>query len=343
MTTAQRAVRLQLSDVGMVMVAQEKARQLGRIAGLSGADAESAAVIAAELASNAQRHGRGGQLLLQPVVGARALDVVAVDRGPGMADLAECFRDGFSTADSLGAGLGAVQRRACTVDAFSAPGAGTAVCARVGPVSQLRTVAAYGSPARGEHVNGDAWSWIPTSAGLLVVLADGLGHGPAAAEASSRAVSVLEELGETEPSAVVELIHRRLRGTRGAAVTVALLNAATHDRPGTLVVAGVGNVAAAVIARDGQVRRTLIGHGTAGLAVRRPPQTTTAVPAGAVVVLHTDGLTSAWSLLGRADVVRSAPGVIAGILLRDFERGNDDTGIVVAVSAPDALDTAGVP
>jgi serine/threonine protein phosphatase PrpC len=164
---------------------------------------------------------------------------------------------------------------------------------------------------------------------LLVVLADGLGHGPGAAAASSRAVAAVVESPEAEPAALVELVHQRLRGTRGAAVTVARLRAATPDRPGELVVAGVGNVAAAVASPEGQVRRTLIGHGTAGLAVRRPPKTTTAVPAGSVVILHTDGLTSAWNLLGRTEVLRSAPVIIAAALLRDFERGNDDTGIVV--------------
>lgn len=333
---AQGAVRLPLSDSGMVLVAQEKARQVGRAAGLSAADAESAAMIAAELASNAHRHASGGQLLLQPVVGADALDIVAIDRGPGLADVTACFRDGFTTAGSLGAGLGVVQRRASSVDACSEPGVGTVVCARVGPLSRPAGVAAYGSPARREQVNGDAWSWAPTADGLLVVLADGLGHGPAAATASSRAVADLAELVDLEPTAAVERVHRRLRGTRGAAVTVALLRAAIGDRPGELVVAGVGNVAAAVVSADGQVRRTLIGHGTAGLAVGQPPQTTTAVPAGAVVVLHTDGLTGSWSLLGRKDVVRSAPGVLAGVLLRDFERGNDDTGIVVAATSGSA-------
>lgn len=332
----QAAVRLQLADAGMVLVAQEKARQVGRAAGLSTEDAESAAVIAAELASNAQRHAQGGQLLLQPVAGACALDLVALDRGPGLADLASCFRDGFTTAGSLGAGLGAVQRRASSVGGCSEPGRGTVVWARVGPGCPPAAVGAFGSPARGERVNGDAWAWTATRSGLFLVLADGLGHGPAAATASTRAVEDIADLSTREPADAVELVHRRLRGTRGAAVTVALLRPASGDQPAELVVAGVGNVAAAVIRVDGQVRRSLIGHGTAGLAVRRPPQTTTAIEDGGVVVLHTDGLTSAWNLLGRTEVLRSPPAVLAGVLLRDYERGNDDTGIVVARAEPTA-------
>lgn len=328
-TDAQGAVRVQLADAGMALVAQEKARKVGRAAGLSTADAESAAIIAAELASNAYRHASGGQLFLQPATDGPALDIAVVDRGPGVADLAQCFRDGVTSAGSLGSGLGAVQRRASSVGTCSEPWVGTVVCARIGPLADSATVAALGSPTRGEQVNGDAWSWAPTADGLLVVLADGLGHGAAAAAASSLAVSDVADLVDAEPCAAVEHVHRRLRGTRGAAVTVARVRSATRERPGEVTVAGVGNVAASVVNLEGQVRRTLIGHGTAGLTVRRPAQTTTVVPSGAVVVMHTDGLTSSWNLHGRTAVLRSAPLAIAAVLLRDFERGNDDTGVVV--------------
>jgi hypothetical protein len=124
-------------------------------------------------------------------------------------------------------------------------------------------------------------------------------------------------------------VHARLRGSRGAAVTLVRLRPA-HDSDGhELSVVGVGNVAAAVVAPDGTVRRTLIGHGTAGLAVRTPVQTSTPVPAGSVVVLHTDGLLSSWDLRDHSRAVGTPPAVLAGVLLRDFERGTDDTGVVV--------------
>jgi hypothetical protein len=112
-------------------------------------------------------------------------------------------------------------------------------------------------------------------------------------------------------------------------VTVVRLRPAPDGEGDELLVVGVGNVAAAVVSPDGSVRRTLIGQGTAGLAVRTPVQTRTPVPGGSVVVMHTDGLMTSWDLKDRPGAVGASPAVLAGVLLRDHERGSDDTGIVV--------------
>lgn len=348
---AQTGVRLQVSDPGMTIVATEQARLVARHAGMSSTDVESAATIAAELAGNAQRHAGGGQLFLQPAAGGTGLDIVAVDRGPGTAHLTRCFADGYSTAErSLGSGLGSVARLATHVDAYSDPRSGTVVAARVGvpatPSADGAWVAALGAPYPGEPVNGDAWCWADTPGGLVVVLADGLGHGPDAAYASGRAVVDLADQPQSvhqDPHSILKRISDRLRGSRGAAVTVAQLrqrtgNAASNSRAHMeLTVAGAGNVTAAVVSPDGTVRRTVIGHGTAGLPLGTTPVTTTPVPAGGLVVLHTDGLTGSWSLTGATEVLSRAPIVIAAALLRDHGRDNDDCGVVVIGTEPPAV------
>lgn len=345
LTAAQSTVRLDVADAGMVLVAQQHARQVARLAGLDETGAENAALVAAELAGNAQRHGQAGQLVVQPCAEGPAVDVVALDRGPGMGDWDRAFVDGYSTAArSLGAGLGAVARVASSVTGCAEAGRGTVVSARIGPVAHSRTVAAIGSPRRGERVNGDAWGWTVDDAGVLAVLADGLGHGPEAAAAGAVAVADLAELASCEPAEALLRLHARLRGTRGAAVTVVRLQRSPDGGGHRLLVAGAGNVAAVVVAADGAVRRTLIGHGTAGLVVRTPTQTTTAVPEGGVVVLHTDGLVGSWDLRGRPRAVAAAPAVLAGLLLRDHERGTDDTGVLVLrPSPPDGEAPGGAP
>ena len=350
---AQTAVRLRVSDPGMTIVAAEQARLVARHAGMSPVEVESAATIAAELAGNAQRHARGGQLILQPAASGQALDIVAFDHGPGTADLARWFSDGYSTVDrSLGSGLGSVARLATSVDAHSDPIAGTVVAARVGLAAGATAggawMGALGAPCPGEIVNGDAWGWADTPDGLLVVLADGLGHGPAAAQASGRAVVDLADQPPSvaqDPLSVLHRISARLRGTRGAAVTVAQLRRSSPEgesRSGlypasALTVAGAGNVMAAVLHPDGTVQRLVIGHGTVGLPLGTTPVTTTVVPPGAVVVLHTDGLTGSWTLGGSAGLLSKTPIVIAAALLRDHGRDNDDAGIVViSLDPPDA-------
>jgi len=329
-SAAQSSIRLEVADPGMVLVAQQHARRVALAAGLDAPGADSVALVTAELAGNAQRHGRAGELVVQPAADAAAVDVVAFDRGPGVADWARSLADGYSTtAGSLGSGLGAVTRVATSVGVHSETDRGTVVSARIGPAGSTDAVGALGSPCRGERVNGDAWSWSVTEDGVFAVLADGLGHGPDAAAAGALAVADPAALATRELTQVLRDVHARLRGTRGAAVTAVRLRRSATGPDSELLVAGVGNVAAAVVSPDGSVRRTLISAGTAGLAVRTPTQTTTPVPAGSVVVLHTDGLLSSWTLRGRARVVAAPPAVLAAVLLRDFERGTDDTGVVV--------------
>ena len=67
-----------------------------------------------EIASNVHRHGGGGALLVRAVrdVDAAAVEVVAVDSGPGIADLGAALRDRSSTAGTLGIGMGAIVRMA---------------------------------------------------------------------------------------------------------------------------------------------------------------------------------------------------------------------------------------
>ena len=57
--------------------------------------------------------------------------MLALDKGPGMADVARCLRDGYSTAGSPGNGLGAVARLSSFFDVYSNPRTGTALLARL--------------------------------------------------------------------------------------------------------------------------------------------------------------------------------------------------------------------
>ena len=84
---------------------------------------------ASELARNALIHGGGGRARLEVLsaAGRRGLRVTFEDEGPGMRDVNEALRDGFSTAGGLGLGLGGARRLVNEFDIVSAPGQGTRV------------------------------------------------------------------------------------------------------------------------------------------------------------------------------------------------------------------------
>src|SRR5690606_37332692 len=147
--------------------------------------------------------------------------------------------DGYSTGGTSGSGLGAVRRLSNEFDIFSLPPSGTVVMARIAAKASLGAlpdgerksesflVGAIALPAPGEIVCGDSWAFAQNGSRAGVLVADGLGHGFYAMEASMAAIAVFEANPLGRPSVVIEGMHQPLRPTRGAAVLMANLDGAT--------------------------------------------------------------------------------------------------------------------
>ena len=92
--------------------------------------------------------------------------------------------------------------------------------------------------------------------------------------------------------------------------------------------AGVGNISCRV--ETSGERRQLVSHsGTLGHVMRRVQEFEFAFPAGALLILHSDGLTSRWSCDDYPGLMNKHAGLIAGVLYRDHDRGSDDVTVVV--------------
>ncbi|WP_332835191.1 ATP-binding protein, partial [Carbonactinospora thermoautotrophica] len=124
--------RVVIDDVSAVHEARRAAAQLAADLGFCEVRREQVAIAASELASNAHKHTRGGDVYLQPAphLPGPVLEMIAADHGPGVAAFEQCLVDGYSTTGTLGAGLGAVQRLASYCAAYSCPERGTVVLAR---------------------------------------------------------------------------------------------------------------------------------------------------------------------------------------------------------------------
>jgi hypothetical protein len=178
--------------------------------------------------------------------------------------------------------------------------------------------------APGEVVCGDAWSVARQGRQLALMVADGLGHGPVAHEAAIAAVGEFEAETFRGPSEVLGRVHVQLRSTRGAAVAVAQVDRDDDD----VVFSGAGNISGRLI--SGVVDRTLLSqHGTAGLAIRGLRDARYPWTEHALLVMHSDGLTTRWSLDGANGLLQRHPSVIAAWLIRDHTRGPDDVTVVV--------------
>src|SRR6201996_6862705 len=126
-------IALAVQDQSQVSETRRRATEMAARQGFGEADSGKVALVATELATNILKHGRGGEVL----IGAygegldSGIELIALDKGPGISNLAASMADGYSTAGTAGQGLGAVVRQSHFVDVASWPGAGTAILARL--------------------------------------------------------------------------------------------------------------------------------------------------------------------------------------------------------------------
>jgi anti-sigma regulatory factor (Ser/Thr protein kinase) len=290
-------------------------------------------IVATEVATNLAKHARDGVIALAapPEAPAGSLLVVAVDRGPGIADLARSFRDGFSTSGSPGTGLGAIRRLAYETDVVSTP-EGTVMIAELrnrglapavdGP-APVR-IAGFVVPKEGQVVSGDAWAHRWLDHRLAIMVCDGLGHGYEAARCAERAVESFGSTGWQTPKQLLELANEALRPTRGAAAAAVLID----PKERRVRYCGVGNIAGGIVA-DGRAHHMVSHNGILG-AASRIAEFEYAWPPGATLIMHSDGLSARWQPQRWAGIWGRHPALIAGMVYRDFARGTDDAVVVVA-------------
>jgi anti-sigma regulatory factor (Ser/Thr protein kinase) len=297
-------------------------------------------IVVMELANNVLAHAQTGEMLL---LGWRCgsgygIDVFSLDKGPGIPDLHRSMTDGYSTAGTPGNGLGAVARLTPGFDVYSNPSNGTALFARVAGVapesfaSSEIDIGCVLAPIHGESVCGDGLAFLTHDTRHIFMAVDGLGHGAGAAEAAETAIRVFQESGEKSPERIVHRLHSALRSGRGAVVGVAEIDLQRRK----LRYCGVGNISGSILGPD--KAQSLVSHnGTVGHVMSRAVELEYDFPPNSILVLHSDGLTSQWNLDKYAGLRNHHPGLIAGVLYRDFKRGRDDASVMTVRERPGAM------
>ncbi|MDB5946123.1 MAG: putative anti-sigma regulatory factor, serine/threonine protein kinase [Ramlibacter sp.] len=329
---------IEVNEASQVAEVRRTAAEMARAEKLTVAETGRLALVATETSTNLVKYGKRGSVTLTRYDehGQRGVQVVAVDSGPGFADFVAASRDGFSTAGSLGIGLGVIMRSSSFFDVYSVPAQGTAIVARVAHGVPPKTVtaaptfqiAARSTPKKGQLECGDAWSVRDFGKRQLICIVDGLGHGPLAALAAQRAVSVFTAARPDEtPADIVMRAHEQLKDTRGAVMAVLALDRTA----GTADYCGVGNIAAAIF-QGNEARHLLSVDGTVGYRLRPVRSRQATWGPEAVAILYTDGLSGRWGLAKYPGLLPRHPSLIASVLFRDHARDTDDATIVVARS-----------
>jgi serine/threonine-protein kinase RsbT len=132
MTVSLESAQVRVEHDGDVVAARQKAREIAARVGFSGSDLTIIATAISEIARNIVVYAKRGDVTLTPVTegSRRGILVVAQDTGPGIPDIEQAMRDGFSTGKSLGLGLPGARRLMDEFEVRSQVGVGTTVTMR---------------------------------------------------------------------------------------------------------------------------------------------------------------------------------------------------------------------
>ncbi len=179
----------------------------------------------------------------------------------------------------------------------------------------------------GQSRSGDRQAVVLFPGGALVAVVDGLGHGELAAVPAETAIEVLERHAREPVVTLIQRCHERLRGTRGAVMSLASF----READGTMTWLGVGNVVGVLLRADpGAVPRQeylSLRGGVVGDQLPRLDASVIPVTRGDTLILASDGV--------RRDFIGSlrlgeSPQRVADRILAEFAPGTDDALVLVA-------------
>jgi negative regulator of sigma-B (phosphoserine phosphatase) len=187
-----------------------------------------------------------------------------------------------------------------------------------------------GAALEGEDRSGDLAVFAPTSAGGLVCLIDGLGHGAAAADAAAAAAEVIRHHAEAAPQELLDRCHEALRETRGVVMTLAWFDIGA----GEIVWTGVGNVDARLWhpSEGGRHDVALVFGGVVGYQVPRVRPSTLTLTPGDLLVMVTDGIDPGFAAALDGG---GAAQTVAERIFSAHGKGTDDALVIVVRYLPD--------
>jgi anti-sigma regulatory factor (Ser/Thr protein kinase) len=320
-----------IGEPSEIATARRAACSLAKALGFNETVTAEVAIVVTEAGTNIAKYAGAGEILLRKAVrydGAVGVEILALDRGPGIAQLSRRMEDGSSTGGSYGIGLGTMERLADQFDIYTAAGQGTIICLSFWrkPDADFASCCDIGAiclPIAGEMLCGDAWGVRRDGEKITVLLADGLGHGPLAATASEAACMTLVNRPTTSAAQTLRHAHLDLQGTRGAAVGIACIH---DDRRTTF--AGVGNIAGCVL-QNGKSHHLISHNGIVGSNLRKVQEFDSPWSSDSLLIMHSDGIKTRWDMSQYPGLALLYPALVAAVLYRDFNRASDDMTVLV--------------
>lgn len=293
-------------------------------------------IIVSELTSNLVKHADHGGELIYRISGKHEpqlfFEIFSIDHGPGNNEMQKMLRDGISSTNTLGNGLGAIVRLSDFSQVYSMRNWGTIVYSKkfavapgnYTPPSPL-TVKLIQESYPGENVCGDGSFVKYSERETQLFVGDGLGHGIHAHDAVTQAIQAFRDCEETDPVEILRFIHFKVKKTRGLVASIAVFS---HDEK-RWKIAGVGNISTRLY--HGLEYKNYAPHnGILGLNI---PNTMKSFETGAekfqVIVMASDGIKTKWDLSKYASILKYDPAIFAASIFKDNARRTDDMTVLV--------------
>jgi anti-sigma regulatory factor (Ser/Thr protein kinase) len=336
---------IEIRDIAHVGFARRAVHEFAKGIGFPSETLAELDIVVQEIGTNAVRYATDGAILH---IGTQTdhddvLELIYMDRGPGIHDIDRVVRDGVSTSGGLGAGIGAIRRLTDEFEVYSTVMESTRVSAasarrsfhgtailvrkrREGSARPARKhrIGVMTRPRPGESENGDAWYVSERGDQTLFAVVDGLGHGYGAHEAASAALEALGGWQGETCEEVVRWVDRALKSTRGAVIGIAIIDTEKQ----ILQYTGVGNIETRILGIAG-TSGPISNNGMVGQRLGTL-KTWTSEWRGGILVMTSDGLSSSWTAELYPGLLSQSPQMIACVLMRDLARESDDATVLVA-------------
>lgn len=305
---------------------------------------ENILLVASELVSNNVKHAGGRGLIQVWQQPGPVLDILALDFGPGIANLRQAEEDGYSTAKTLGKGLGSIRRLSDELLIYTqqeSPGrvkkwSGTVFLARFFPGDNKEASGAgilpgfkiglFSRSLSDLRYNGDRIYLQQVDGKLRWLHLDALGHGELAQAAT---INLAVRLANDENMiAVLEAVNNQLVGSRGAVAVIGEVDLGQNK----VQLVGVGDMHAHLYNEE-QIDSIPFAPGILGKEHRTPTVFQADFGKKSLVVSASDGIRRNWDVANFNGLFNQHPQLIAYTLGNIMARISDDQSIFVATAA----------
>ena len=299
---------------------------------------ENMLLVASEMISNLLKHAGGSGLIQVWQQPGPVLDMLALDYGPGIANLENAQKDGYSSVNTLGKGLGSIRRLSDESHIYTqtanVTGAkkwnGTLFLARFypgspeagGQSSQALEMGMFSRSLSDDRYNGDRIYVHQANGKLRWLHLDGLGHGE---QAQAATADLAPHLAHCEtPDALILAIDRQLKDTRGAVAIACEFNLIER----TLNIRGVGDMHAHIMESD-EMQKLSFAPGVLGKEHKLSAPFTLKFGKRCLLITCSDGIRRNWDVSNFTGLFQHHPQLVAYTLGNIMGRISDDQSLCI--------------